>query len=106
MISFKPGAKGARIAGVQPELALGLMVAERVYERYGLDLTVTAVTDSAHSPGSLHYVGYAADLALPAEGEAQVVAADLQRALADEWDVVVEKDHLHLEFQPKRGLNL
>jgi hypothetical protein len=30
-----------------------------------------------------------------------LIKKDLQEALTDEFDVVLEKDHFHIEFQPK-----
>jgi hypothetical protein len=99
-MKFKAGVK---INGIKPELTLGIIVAEGVYKNHGQELVVTSVTDSKHSRTSLHYVGFAFDLRtrdtpikiLP------LIKKDLQEALTDEFDVVLEKDHFHIEFQPK-----
>jgi hypothetical protein len=105
MIRLKTGPTGCRAVGMKPELCLGLLIAAGVYTNTNIDLMVTAITDSVHSPGSLHYVGYAADLGLPPADKIQIVVARLKEALGDEWDVLYEINHIHIEFQPKKALN-
>ena len=98
---------GVSIRGIKPEMVLALTIAAKVYERYGLTLTITAVTDGKHRPGSLHYVGLAADLRLPGSPAdptpptSKELVANLQKALGSEFDVVLEADHIHVEYQPK-----
>lgn len=98
--------KGVDPRGIRSELVLALFVASGVYSRYGQELVVTSLNDSKHSYGSLHYSGAAADLRTHyfAEGVVEEVAKDLREALGDfdNFDVVVEKTHIHLEYQPKR----
>jgi hypothetical protein len=43
---------------------------------------------------------------LPAADQKTVLLRDLRDALADDFDVVEEGNHIHIEFQPKRGVNL
>ena len=83
---------------------MGIFVCEGVYEAYGYEMTVTSVTDGTHSRASLHYVGFAFDLRtrhIPLD-ELPLIQKDLQEALTDEFDVVLESNHFHIEFQPKR----
>ena len=66
-------------------------------------MVVTSVMDGKHRPGSLHYVGYAADLrtwAIESDHLAEFTQG-LAEELGEEFDVVLEKDHIHIEFQPK-----
>lgn len=102
---FKVGA-GVRIRGIAPELVLALVVADQVYSEVAQEnLVVTSVNDSEHSRTSLHYMGCAADLRTNniAAGRRPIVADTLRRRLEPlgDFDVVLEKDHIHLEFQPK-----
>lgn len=87
---------GVQIRNLSPQILLALFVADRLL---GGNLVVTSVSDSTHSAGSLHYVGLAADLRLPADPPKFV--ADLKEALGGEFDVVLEGDHVHVEYQPK-----
>jgi len=103
MIEFKTGVK---IFGIRPELMLALLVAEGVYNKYDTDLVITSVVDGKHSYTSLHYCGCAADIRtrdLPQEDSIQAVGQEIRQALTREFDVVVESNHIHIEFQPKRG---
>lgn len=102
MITLKPG---VRINGIRPELLLGIMIAESVYSLKNRTLTITACIDGKHSVGSLHYAGCAVDLRtrdLPA-GEPEEITNLLKSALGSDFDVALEKDHIHLEFQPKEA---
>lgn len=96
--------KGVTLNGAKPELIAGLMVADVIYNKFGEELVVTSVTDGKHSPTSLHYVGYAADLRTNYfnDVEQEMVVNEMKTWLTDEFDVVLEKTHIHLEFQPKK----
>lgn len=101
-VTLKPG---CRVAGLRPEMLLGLIIAEQVFTGHGASLVVTEATGGKHKLGSLHFVGLAADLrtrGVPVL-TVQEIAADLRSILGPQYDVVVEADHVHLEFQPKTG---
>lgn len=83
------------LSGIRPELVVAMLVAR---ERF-FGLTVTSVMDGKHMIGSLHYVGCAFDFVHPLMGESYKVEA-LRHALGPQFDVVVESDHIHVEFQP------
>ena len=96
--------EGVSIAGLQPEIVLALIIAEAVFVESAQLLTVTSAVDGEHMEGSLHYVGAAVDLRYPTEGAPSVVSK-LTTQLGDNYDVVPETTHIHIEFQPKRGAN-
>ena len=103
MIKFKQGTK---ISGIRPELILAILVAEGVYHKYSTDLVITSVNDGKHSFTSLHYSGSAIDIRtreLPEADSIQAVGEEIRQGLSNEYDVVVESDHIHIEYQPKRG---
>jgi hypothetical protein len=106
MMRLKAGLSGARVGGIEQETVLAIMIAASVYDKFEQPFMVTAVTDSKHMPGSLHYVGLAVDLGMPSANVKNVLLQSLREALADDFDVVEEGDHIHIEFQPKRGVNL
>ena len=87
-------------------MVLGLVIADQVYiEVGGQELIITEGTGSKHGRGSLHYVGLAADLRTRfwknSPETLQAVADALRERLGDEFDVVVEATHIHIEYQPK-----
>jgi hypothetical protein len=109
IVALKPG---VRLGGLRPEMATGLIVIASVFDAKGVPLTVTSGLDGEHKahsprhPRSLHYEGLALDLRLPSRHTGHVqcdaeMKANLQQALGSEFDVVLEGDHLHCEFDPK-----
>lgn len=93
------------VAGIRPELMFGLYVADEVYRSVGVDMVVTSITDGRHSLTSLHYAGQAADIRirnLPPNTSPATIAKEIKSRLNIDFDVVVEPDHIHLEYQPRR----
>jgi hypothetical protein len=104
MLLLKPG---VRVAGIRPEVLLAVVAAERVFEEAGVDLVLTACVDGKHSVGSLHYAGQAVDIRtrdVPPEIR-QKLATRVRECVGEDYDVILEADHIHLEFQPKRPLS-
>lgn len=96
--------EGIITTGVRAEVVLALMVIDKVYENHGLDLVVTSVCDGKHSVTSLHYSGQAADLRIWNMEDPATVVEEIKDALGrnPDYDVVLESDHIHFEWQPKR----
>jgi hypothetical protein len=103
MLLLKPG---VRIAGLRPEILLAVVIAERVCAEMGVDRVVTACVDGVHQAGSLHYCGLAVDLRSRdfRPGDVEKAIARIKQCLGADYDVVLEKDHIHLEYQPKQPL--
>ena len=73
-----------------------------LYHQYEQELVVTSLTDGTHLPTSLHYRGYAADLRTNQTPTWQLphLLDAIQHELGLAWDVVQEKDHFHVEYDP------
>jgi hypothetical protein len=95
---------GADVSGLSAEMKVALVVIVTVFEQLALGRpTVTSGTDGQHSTGSLHYSGNAVDLRsnnIPADQRVLVRDA-MRQALGPDYDVVLEDDHFHVEYQPK-----
>jgi len=103
MISVK---SGVRIEGMRAELLFGIVVANQIYNSFGYELTITACTDGDHMSNSRHHIGQAADLRTRHMEEPkgpQAVARKLRKHLGKEYDIVVHKSHIHMEFDPRKG---
>jgi len=98
MIRYKPGVK---VAGIRPEILAAYPVIEAAYG--SKTAVITSACDGKHSRGSFHYLGLAIDLRTRhlEEGGAEQIVKLMVEWLTDEYDVVLESDHIHLEFQPK-----
>lgn len=103
MLLLKPG---VRITGMRPEILLAAVAAERVYEEAGHDFVITACVDGKHMAGSFHFAGAAIDVRTRDLPPADVpkVLARIKACVGDDFDVLLEADHIHIEFQPKAPL--
>ena len=91
---------GVRVLGIRPEVVLALRIVEAVYQAHGAPFVITSVMEGTHKRASLHYVGCAADVRLPPQDAVSIVA-EAKAALGDDFDVILEGDHVHVEFQAK-----
>ena len=92
--------EGASLAGLQKEMRPALIIAAEVYGKFKQELYVTSGTDGSHSPGSLHYYGFALDLRHKfwVKAERLAVYLTLKQKLPFPFDVVLEKTHIHVEY--------
>ena len=95
---------GVRPHGLAPEIMLGISICHQIFLARGLELVITSLVDGKHSVGSLHYVGHAADFRTRniEPEDVQTIAQECRDNLGDDYDFVVEKNHYHMEFQPKK----
>lgn len=102
MLRIKPG---VALLGMRPEILLAVIAAEPIWYQMGTDLTITSCTEGVHSKGSRHYSGLAIDLRTRglSNEQAKRAAKLLADALGDNFDVVLEETHIHVEFDPERG---
>ena len=96
---------GVRAAGLQPEILLAILEAREIYRALEVDLVITSLRDGKHMKGSLHYKGLAVDLRTRDLCPINRATATrrLKGALGPEYDVVLESDHIHIEFDPKES---
>jgi hypothetical protein len=98
---------GVDLRGLQPQMAIAYVIVKDIYKRKGYECVITSGNDSKHGPNSLHYQGKALDIRtrtiLPQDltGHTSSIHAEMKIALGEQFDVVLEKDHFHIEFDPK-----
>jgi len=97
--------------GVKPELIFNLFLAEPAYQKRDRPMVVTSlVRPSAGLGQSLHPSGLAADLRIRSIDpdwpgglweitDVEELAAEI-RQLCPQCQIVVESDHIHMEYQP------
>ena len=96
---------GVRVLGVRPEMVLALIIAESIYDDLQEDFRLTSCVEGVHSRASIHYAGGAGDTSRPADlVRATVLVTRLRESLGNDFDVILESDHIHIEFQPKDPL--
>lgn len=83
-------------------LVEALFIADEMHRRETTkELVITSLNDGRHMKNSLHYSGKAADLRTWHIDDVNLFAAELSQAIGKDFDVVVESDHIHLEYDPK-----
>jgi hypothetical protein len=101
-MKLKPGVNAE---GVQPPTWYMLGVAEMVYSEFNEEMVVTSLTDGIHPDvKNIHGRGYAADLRIAglAPDRPKDIRDELQRRLFPlGYDIVLEADHIHAEWDPK-----
>ena len=63
------------------------------------ELIITSTYEGSHSAGSLHYANLAIDVRRQDRGEG--VKKELRDNLGKDYDVILVKDHIHIEYDPK-----
>jgi hypothetical protein len=93
---------GVILNGLKMQMRKVLIEADRIWLKYDQELVVTSGLEGAHSPGSLHYYGFALDFRtryFTQEQEAKVYQ-ELSRSLDDRvYRVILHKTHIHVEFR-------
>jgi hypothetical protein len=92
--------KGISLNGVQAPVLFGLMVLDGVIALHSVPTVVTSCTEGKTHKGLAHYVGAAVDVRSRELTISQQngVKAAFDSAQNGEMDLVIEKDHFHLEW--------
>lgn len=99
MLSLK---YGVNVRDIKGEAVIAIIIAQGVYAGYGFPCVITSVDDRNHGEYSLHYQQLAIDVRtriVPENLHEQIKDA-IARSLGEQYDVVLEKDHIHIEFDP------
>lgn len=103
MLSIKPG---VTLLGLQPQVVVALIAAHSCYAKRDAVCVITSGNDGVHGEASEHYAGRAVDLRtnnLPNPNvDGPAIASELSEALGFDYQVLYEKDHIHLAYKPKR----
>ena len=105
---------GVSSAGVKTEILLIIPMVEQVFNEYGKELIITSITDGKHSKNSLHYEGLAFDCRIrhlipnfksfqnqTLKAMVAEIAQKIREKVGSQYDVVQERTHIHIEFDPK-----
>lgn len=91
---------GVEIYRLRPEIRKKLnQIAMIVWSIEKEELVITSTYEGAHSEGSLHYADLAVDIRRHKKG--QEIRDELKNKFGIDYDVVLEYDHIHIEYDPK-----
>ena len=89
---------------ITPEMIRVMEALTKIWEVNLLsEPTITSAADGKHMDTSLHFKDQALDIRINdiPTGQHAEILKNLKDALGLDYDVVLEKDHFHIEFQPK-----
>lgn len=76
----------------------------KIYQGVGQDLYITSQREGIHGIISLHPDGWAFDCRLPFNVTKKFIQR-IKSALGPDFDIIVEHDHLHIEYDPDNFKN-
>ena len=92
---------GVDASRLQEEIRRILGIIEFLYMKQGEEPVITSTYEGTHSPQSLHYANLAIDIRIPRIGDPADMVVKLKQNLNKDYDIVLEKDHIHIEYDPK-----
>ncbi|HJR08436.1 MAG TPA: hypothetical protein VJ842_14335 [Pyrinomonadaceae bacterium] len=95
--------KAGAILSVKPEIAYARRIVAEIWRAFGYTLTVTSGYDGSHLAQSKHYEGLAEDYRTRdvKPDDLPIMVSRVRDVLGTNYDVVLEPDHLHVEYDPK-----
>lgn len=92
---------GVDISRLNREIRRALNVIEDVYQKlFNEEPVITSTYESNHENASLHYHNDAIDVRLR-QKYISTLKRDVKKRLGINFDVVIEVDHMHVEYDPK-----
>lgn len=98
---------GVRVLGLQIEIALAATILQSLFTKIGYEFIITSAIEGTHKRASLHYSGNAIDIrssVVPEEEKIHLLQM-MKTVLGypdSDYDVILEADHYHVEYQPKK----
>lgn len=91
---------GVDISRLERNTRRSLTVVDAILNAESELFIITSTYEGNHSVGSLHYANQAYDIRFPLNDPHRIFRK-IQKALGKNFDVVWEKDHIHVEYDPK-----
>jgi len=91
---------GVDISRLNREIRRALPKIQSVIDEVNEELIITSTYEGTHGEGSLHYHNDAFDMRYPGMNTVGVEKA-IKQKLGPKYDVVLEGDHIHIEWDPK-----
>lgn len=98
MIKVKPD---VRFTCLKPEIYSIFPILDELWDEEGLTCWITSANEGTHASNSLHYKSLAIDLRRWGLDDPKSFVQTLQRELGADYDVVLEDNHIHVEWDPQ-----
>jgi len=93
---------GVNISRLHRDIRRALGIFGDVFLAHDEELVVTSTFEGNHFAGSLHYSNDAFDIRNPSS-DLVLIIRDAADVLGPDYDIIPEGDHIHVEFDPKKG---
>ena len=94
---------GVKLSGLRQEMLHAIDVCSSIFDESGIAFVITSAKDGKHSDYSLHYKGFAIDVRVwEIQDEIVAYCQKIGHQLGKDYQVLNEKDHIHIEYDPKR----
>lgn len=94
---------GVDISRLKRNARRGLQKVDDVFRASKFELIITSTYEGNHDAGSLHYADEAFDIR-KSDVSRYAIYHGIKEALGDDFDVVSESNHWHIEYDPKQVL--
>ncbi len=100
---------GISLVGLHKHMRSVMIVVEGVWKKHGQEAVITAGTEAfkginlIHSTNSLHPFGRALDFRHRyfSQDERAIIVGEVRKLLGKDYDVVLHRTHIHIEFDPR-----
>ena len=94
---------GVDISKLERPIRRSLNHVQKIFQKYGQEPIITSTYEGNHSPGSLHYAHKAVDFRRHNIPKTTIgpLLQKLRESLGPNYDVILEKSHIHIEYDPK-----
>jgi len=92
-----------KVSQLYTETLKGIVITEGVFRKFGYRFTITSLQDGVRGRGSLHSKGLAFDVRIwgISRTRQRKIKKELEVELGGRYDVILEKDHIHIEVDPE-----
>jgi len=93
--------KSVNLDGLSIDLVKAIPFIMQIWSQWGVrDLFITSANDAAHMENSKHFSGNAIDIRSRNIPNCIEMCVEIREALGPDFDVVIESDHVHIEYDP------
>ena len=93
--------EGVKLDGISTDITKIFHIVEFFLNSHGQEMWITSALDGEHMQGSKHYSGEAIDVRIWDLINKQDCCTKMREALGNNYDVVLESSHIHLEYDPE-----
>lgn len=95
---------GASLDSLKPVILRAIATIDEIHlDLFNTEIVITSGADGQHGSHSLHYQGFTIDLRTRnlTIDQRKIFSNRVKEKLGRDFDVILESDHMHIEYDPK-----